>query len=121
MACIEGHPYIDEPLFQIKSLYKSMADSQRTVVRRVKAQPRPTVSFHPAINGINIRLPEACHISLKVYTLTGRRAFTLDESHMQSGRYCCRVPRGELPAGIYPVKLECDGITFSDNQVIIKP
>ena len=64
--------------------------------------------FNP-LTKITYRLPEASHVTLKVYDVLGRQVATLVERNAGRGKLQCGVDASGLPSGVYFYYLKASG------------
>ena len=69
---------------------------------------------------IRYDLPSPNHVSLQVYNLSGQRITTLFEGHNQVGMHTLNFDAGEMPSGLYFVKLYAGGQAFTQKVYLIR-
>ena len=89
-------------------------------------------SFHPQVIldlapnpftstlSVSYSLPEAMHVSLTVYDLSGRAVGELESGVMPEGEYTSTWDPGELPTGCYVVVLRNGEEMYSRNCVLVR-
>ncbi|NQU06554.1 MAG: M6 family metalloprotease domain-containing protein [Calditrichaeota bacterium] len=69
---------------------------------------------------ITFRLPAATNISLTVFDLSGRKVRTLFDGHRQSGIHTVGFDAGEMPSGLYFIRLDASGELLSRKVMLIR-
>ena len=69
---------------------------------------------------IKYQMPEAAHISLKVYDVMGKEVATLVNSFQNSGSYDITFNAKGLASGIYFYKLNANGKQFINKMLLMK-
>jgi len=69
---------------------------------------------------IEYALPYASQVSLNIYNLSGQRIETLFNSRLQAGFHRSTLNAGDLPSGLYFVKLEGEGQLFTRKIMLIR-
>jgi hypothetical protein len=78
--------------------------------------------FNPETT-ISYQLPQASHVTLKVYNILGKEVATLVDEQKEAGTYNCklRIENGELPSGIYFYSLRTNnGFTATKKLLLMK-
>ncbi len=71
---------------------------------------------------INYQLPQAGHVTLKVYNVLGKEVATLVDEQKEAGTYYCklRIENGELPSGIYFYRLKAAAFIATKKFLLVK-
>jgi hypothetical protein len=69
---------------------------------------------------ISYSLPTACHVSLKVYDITGRPVETLVDQNQEAGAYQLRWRAQNHASGIYFCRLEAGGLTLTRKMILLR-
>jgi len=69
---------------------------------------------------ISYHLPEAGHVTLTVYSVTGRKVAVLVEGYQEAGHYRTVFRGSELGTGIYICRLEVDGLSEARRMVLVR-
>jgi hypothetical protein len=64
-------------------------------------------------------LPSACHVSLKVYDITGRLAETLVDEHREAGTHQLRWCPEKHASGIYFSRLDAEGLSSIRKMILL--
>ena len=75
--------------------------------------------FNPSTT-IRFDLPESSEISLKVYTLLGEEVETLISQNLSAGEHQVDWNAGNLPGGIYLVRLQAGGFVQTRKMILTK-
>jgi hypothetical protein len=67
---------------------------------------------------ITYSLPRPTNITLKLYDVSGRLAFTLAQGRMSPGRYTSHIDATKLARGIYMLRLEAEGYRATKKLTI---
>ncbi|MCX6269720.1 MAG: cohesin domain-containing protein [Bacteroidetes bacterium] len=73
-----------------------------------------------SVSHVSIYLPEEGNTSLKVYTLTGNLVNELVNSYQASGNIAIQYDITTLPAGVYFLKLEHNGVTLHQMLTVTR-
>ena len=94
--------------------------------KKVKDYPSNFI-LHPtypnpfnSITTIRYSLLYPSNISLQIYNLSGQRMTTLFEGYQQAGVYTTNLNAGNLPSGLYFVRLEGAGEVLSRKVMLMK-
>ena len=71
-------------------------------------------------NTVNYSLETPCQMTVKYYSLDGRCALSLIDSHQKAGKYSFIIPRDKLPAGTYFQAFKAGNISQMDKVVIMR-
>lgn len=80
------------------------------------AYPNP---FNPTTT-LRFDLPQAAHVTLRVYDLTGRAVATLVEGMRPSGPHAVTFDAQQLPSGIYLARLQADSGVATQKLTLLK-
>jgi len=69
---------------------------------------------------IEYALPFASEVSLNLYNLSGRRVETLVNGRMQAGVHRVKLDAGDMASGLYFLKLEGVGQSFTQKIMLVK-
>jgi hypothetical protein len=75
--------------------------------------------FNPSTQ-IAYDLPQAGHVSLKVFDLLGREVATLVDEKQSPGSYCSAFDGSGLPSGIYLYRIDAGDWTQTKKMVLLK-
>lgn len=123
------------PLWEIAVNDKKYYVSQDEKIIDVKLKETPSVNnkneegsvilqnypnpFNPTTS-ISYQLPEAVHVTLKVYDLLGREVASLVNETKQAGRYNVTFDAGKLASGIYIYILQAGNYFESKKMLLTK-
>ncbi len=65
-------------------------------------------------------LPEACHVTLRIYNSLGQQVRTLVDDHFQAGRHIHILRADNLASGIYLLRLNADGVIDSRKLIVMR-
>jgi hypothetical protein len=90
--------------------------------RNVPLQWSLSVSPNPARGPLCVRydVPRQARVSVGIYDVDGRLAKSLSEGEISPGRYEAKLPAGELPAGIYFLRLDAPGFRSVKKAVVTR-
>jgi S-formylglutathione hydrolase FrmB len=109
-------------LLFIDSVYKSIITAVSNTVyppsdyRIYQNYPNP---FNPSTQ-ITISIPEAAHISLKVYDVLGSEVETLADEEMSAGVYSFRYDGSGLSNGVYFCRMEAGAYNAVIKMIMLK-
>ncbi|MDH3216916.1 MAG: T9SS type A sorting domain-containing protein [Candidatus Krumholzibacteria bacterium] len=83
---------------------------------QVKNHPNP---FNPTTT-ITYRLPDACHVTVKVFDASGRRVATLYDGEKEAGQHNLRWNAAGFRSSVYFVQLDASGETRVAKAVLLK-
>ncbi len=88
----------------------------------VPSQWALSVSPNPARGPLSIRydVPTQSRVSVGVYDVDGRLVRSLSEGDVAPGRHEAKLPAGELPAGIYFLRLDAPGFRSVKKAVVAR-
>lgn len=69
---------------------------------------------------IRYSLPEAGHVTLALYSVSGEKVSTLVDEQQPAGSYTVNWSKSDLPAGLYIARLSAGGIEIAEKVVRIK-
>ncbi|MFQ5571394.1 MAG: T9SS type A sorting domain-containing protein, partial [Rhodothermales bacterium] len=75
--------------------------------------------FNPTTD-ITFDLPEAVHVLLEVYDVTGRRVARLVDTQMPAGQHRVTFDAARLPSGVYLYRLTAGSFSRSHHMVLTK-
>jgi flagellar hook assembly protein FlgD len=75
--------------------------------------------FNP-VTMIKYQLPNANHVSIKIYDMLGRETLTLFEGNQQAGYYQATVDGTNLASGIYFCRITAEGFAKTIKMSLIK-
>ena len=75
--------------------------------------------FNPE-TAINYALPQAGHVRLAVYDMTGRAVRVLVDGVRSQGRHSVRFNAGNLPTGTYVYRLTANGETRVRKMTLLR-
>jgi len=87
-----------------------------SVYQLYQAHPNP---FNP-MTTIDYSLPEATHVTLKIYNTLGNEIITLVNKQQPGGIYSVTWDAAEYPSGIYFVRMEANGYIEKQKLMLIK-
>lgn len=90
--------------------------NEKTVSMELSNYPNP---FNPSTI-IRFTVPEAGHVSLKVFDLLGREIATLLNEERAAGTHRVSFDAGRLPSGVYFYKLESAGKVAIQKMVLAR-
>lgn len=90
--------------------------SRPSEVELHNAYPNP---FNP-VTEIQYTLPEAEHIRLEVYDMTGRKISLLADGHQQAGQHSVTFDGTRLSSGVYIYRLTAGDLVLSHKMTLIK-
>jgi hypothetical protein len=73
-----------------------------------------------ATTRLSYTLPEACEISLSLFDINGRLMENLESGFVEAGSHLIVVNAGDLPSGLYLVKLNSKGEILTQQIVLVK-
>lgn len=81
-----------------------------------------SISPNPARGAFSVRydVPRQARVSVGIYDVDGRLAKSLSEGEISPGRYEAKLPAGELPAGIYFLRLDAPGFRSVKKAVVAR-
>ena len=65
-------------------------------------------------------VPEATHVTIKVYDVLGRAVATLVEGTLEAGRHEVRWRADDWPSGMYFVRLQAAGVVQTRRITLTK-
>ena len=68
---------------------------------------------------ISYSLPVACHVTLKVYDITGRPVDTLVDQNQEAGAYQLRWRAENRASGIYFYRLDAEGLGSTRKMILL--
>ncbi|HEY3296760.1 MAG TPA: T9SS type A sorting domain-containing protein [bacterium] len=80
------------------------------------AYPNP---FNPTTT-LDLSLPEAQRVSVKVFDLTGKLVRTLADAPYAAGRHQIAFDAGSLPSGIYIAQLQAGSVNLTQKLLLVK-
>ncbi len=106
------------PLSEIVTDAKEKDESLPVLFSLSQNYPNP---FNPTTN-IVYSIPQAGHVSLKVYDMLGREVATLVDEFKQPGNYNSQfsIQNYTLPSGVYFYCLQCGSFTETKKLVLLK-
>ena len=110
------NPFIDRPEFAVDMYVTGgvwRPEDSSLAASLERAYPNP---LGPSTT-LRYSLPEACRVTLTLYDVTGRKAATIVDAHMEPGRYNHTFKVDDLSDGLYFVKLQAG--RHSDTQKIV--
>jgi hypothetical protein len=117
----EGNVYALMNLDLVKISEIKPTDSEKIVEipdKYVLEQNYPN-PFNPATT-IRYSLPEQSHVTIEIFSITGKHVATLvDESHA-AGRHHVDFDAGQLTSGVYLYRMQANGISASKKLTLIK-
>ena len=100
------------------------ADARRTSpVVRVAEVPRLQGNYPEPFNPvttIRYALPEAAHVRLEVFDLTGRRVALLADGERPAGQYAARFDASRLASGVYLYRLRAGATVQTRTMMLLK-
>ncbi|MGH7598402.1 MAG: T9SS type A sorting domain-containing protein, partial [bacterium] len=74
--------------------------------------------FNPSTT-IGFDLPEAAHITIKVFNLVGQQVITLLDGRQEAGTHAVTFQASNLPSGTYFYRMDVDGIVRQVRQLTL--
>jgi hypothetical protein len=69
---------------------------------------------------VEYALPEQAEVTIGVYDVLGRRVATLVDSPEQAGRYTVRLNAGQMPSGMYFVRMQAEGFRQTRRLTVVR-
>jgi hypothetical protein len=110
--------YIDNILLK-ESVESDVNDRIENMPFGYKLQNNYPNPFNPSTT-IRFDLPESGDINLKVYTLLGEEVETIISQNLPAGEHQVDWNAGNLPGGIYLIRLEAGGLMQTRKMIVIK-
>lgn len=82
-------------------------------------EPNYPNPFNPSTE-IRFALPEAAHVTLVVYDVTGREVMRLVDGALEAGRHQVRWDASSLPSGVYLYQLRAGSFTKTQRMTLVK-
>ena len=75
--------------------------------------------FNP-VTTIAYELPEASHVTLTIYTITGQKVSVLADARQQAGHYRVLFDGSGVATGVYLYRLEAEGFVEAKRMLLLK-
>ena len=73
-----------------------------------------------AVTTIGFTLPQAQHVTLKIYDLLGRETAILIDEYKQAGEYAIAWNAGEISSGLYFYRIQAGDYKETQNMILLK-
>jgi endonuclease I len=113
------NPFIDRPEFAARMFATVGVEETPAPAAVAGLGPIYPNPFNP-MTKIRYSFPEACFVTLSLYSVTGDRVATLVNSAVPAGEYTYEFNAGALGSGVYFCRLEGCGHTYTRKLVLLK-
>ncbi len=111
-----GTDYGATRLIEDGSVAVETADEAPEEMSVIAAHPNP---FNPSTT-IEYVLPDACDITLTVYSITGQKVATLVDGPLSAGTHSVVFDGSNLASGVYLARLEAGGRVSTGKMLLVK-
>ncbi len=102
-----------------KESYTTISYKGETVVETYELSQNFPNPFNPE-TVIKYQIPEAGHVTVKVYDMLGREVASLVNETQQKGRYELKFNAGQLASGVYIYSIKAGKFSSTKKMMLLK-